>query len=194
MLNRLKDKKKLQEGFTIIEVMIVLAIAGLILVVVLIAIPQLQRNQRNGARQANLARMVSEISNYSGNNNGRIPTDATELGNMYLRYLAEVNTEDPTTGESTPIELVSYGTLPFVPAISTDPATITYQHVDHDNDVNTPALRVPSSNGTGELGVAFYATSTSCNGEEVTDVGAGGRNFTLVTVLEGGAIYCLDNK
>jgi prepilin-type N-terminal cleavage/methylation domain-containing protein len=37
MLNRLL--KKGQSGFTIIEVMIVLAIAGLIMVVVLVAIP-----------------------------------------------------------------------------------------------------------------------------------------------------------
>jgi prepilin-type N-terminal cleavage/methylation domain-containing protein len=194
MLKNFKTKNKMQKGFTIIEVMIVLAIAGLILVVVLIAIPQLQRNQRNSARQANAARMVSELSNYAGNNNGKIPQDQTELNNMYLRYLAEVNTEDPTTGESTPIVITTYGSLPFVPAISTDPATITYTDVDHDNDSNTPDLRFPQSTGTGELGVAFYATNTSCDGEEVTDVGAGSRNFTLVTVLEGGAVYCLDNK
>jgi prepilin-type N-terminal cleavage/methylation domain-containing protein len=192
MFKELNKKSKLQQGFTIIEVMIVLAIAGLILVVVLIAIPQ--RNQRNGARQANLARMISEISNYAGNNNGKIPEDVSELSEMYIRYLGEVNTEDPTTGESTPIEIVNYGALPFVPALSTDPATITYQDIDHDNDSNTPDVRFPSDAGTGKLGVAFYATETSCDGESVTDVGAGGRNFTLLTVLEGGAIYCLDNK
>ena len=51
--------KKDQKGFTIIEVMIVLAIAGLIIAVVLVAVPQLQRNQRNNARKSILSRIKS---------------------------------------------------------------------------------------------------------------------------------------
>jgi len=185
MLNRLKDKKKLQEGFTIIEVMIVLAIAGLILVVVLIAIPQLQRNQRNSARQANLARMVSEISNYAGNNNGRIPTDQPELDAMYTRYLGEdVNTEDPTTGDSTPLTYSAFAQGP-VTGLTDDPADIT---VD-------PMTFVAENSATGgDLGVAYYQTDASCDGENINTTGVGGRNFTVVSILEGGAIYCLDNK
>lgn len=68
-------------GFTIIEVLIVLAIAALILVVVLIAIPQLQRNQRNSARQNDASRVVTSVQNWSANNNGRVfpHADATAL-------------------------------------------------------------------------------------------------------------------
>ena len=44
--------KKRAEGFTIIEVLIVLAIAGLILLVVFLAVPALQRNARNTQRNA----------------------------------------------------------------------------------------------------------------------------------------------
>ena len=65
-------KKKQEEGFTIIEVLIVLAIAGLILVVVLIAIPQLQRNQRNSARQNDASRVGTSVSNWVSNNNGAV--------------------------------------------------------------------------------------------------------------------------
>ena len=39
-----QDRK--ESGFTIVEVMIVLAIAGLILAIVFIAVPALQRNAR----------------------------------------------------------------------------------------------------------------------------------------------------
>src|SRR6056297_3393327 len=120
MLKKLLNKEEAQKGFTIIEVMIVLAIAGLILVVVLVAIPQLQRNQRNTARQATLARMVTEISNYAGNNNGQIPEDQGELDSFYERYLVEVNTEDPTTGESTPIEFTSSLADGAVPDLTDD--------------------------------------------------------------------------
>jgi prepilin-type N-terminal cleavage/methylation domain-containing protein len=46
----LHNLKKRNEGFTIIEVMIVLAIAGLIMLVVFLAVPALQRNSRNTQR------------------------------------------------------------------------------------------------------------------------------------------------
>lgn len=73
-------KKRNQSGFTIIEVMIVLAIAGLILVVVLIAVPQLQRNQRNSARKADAARVASTAGNIVANNNGTtFGTNATDI-------------------------------------------------------------------------------------------------------------------
>ncbi len=42
-----KQIKNKNEGFTIIEVMIVLAIAALILIIVLLAVPALQRNSKN---------------------------------------------------------------------------------------------------------------------------------------------------
>lgn len=76
MLKKLfKDKR--DEGFTIIEVLIVLAIAGLILVIVLVAVPQLQRNQRNEGRRADAARVGTAVSNWMANNNGGIFPTAT---------------------------------------------------------------------------------------------------------------------
>jgi type IV pilus assembly protein PilA len=69
MLSNRKLKK--DGGFTIIEVMIVLAIAALILVVVLVAIPQLQRNQRNNARQNDTSRVLTAVQSWSSNNNGK---------------------------------------------------------------------------------------------------------------------------
>lgn len=95
--------KKKDEGFTIIEVMIVLAVAGLILVIVLIAIPQLQRNQRNAARKNIVARVSTEVASYAGNNNGALPTlnnnaQTGITGGFTTRYLTGVNYQDPSTG------------------------------------------------------------------------------------------------
>lgn len=119
--------KKKESGFTIIEVMIVLAIAGLILVVVLIAVPQLQRNQRNSARQAILGRISTEIGNYIANNNGRVPTDATTLGSVTSRYLANVNIEDPSSG--TNMTLAYPGTAPTAGSVPASTlGTANYSH------------------------------------------------------------------
>ncbi len=52
------------KGFTIIETMIVLAIAGLILMIVFLAVPPLERNARNNERKHDVSLLTSEIINY----------------------------------------------------------------------------------------------------------------------------------
>ncbi len=158
-----KLKRNRQKGFTIIEVMIVLAIAGLIMVVVLIAVPQLQRNQRNSARQAIVARMSTEINNYAGNNNGNIPASATNITDLQTRYFNGVERRDPRTGS---------------------PMTITYV-------ATAPATGVPTGADLPALGQVFYRNSRSCNGEALA--GGSARNFALWIQQEGGAIFCIDN-
>lgn len=73
-------KRKRQEGFTIIEVLIVLAIAGLILLVVFLAVPALQRNARNTQRRTDAGNLLSAVSEYQANNNGSVPGAQANLG------------------------------------------------------------------------------------------------------------------
>jgi len=72
-LQMLKDYKKSKEGFTIIEVLIVLAIAGLIMLIVLLAVPALTRSTRNSNRREDAGRIVSAINEYISNTNGTLP-------------------------------------------------------------------------------------------------------------------------
>jgi prepilin-type N-terminal cleavage/methylation domain-containing protein len=60
--------KKKTEGFTIIEVLIVLVIAGLIMLIVFLAVPALQRNSRNTQRRTEASRIVSGASEWRTNN------------------------------------------------------------------------------------------------------------------------------
>lgn len=62
-----------QQGFTIIEVVLVLAIAGLIFLMVFIALPALQRGQRDTQRRNDLSRLQSAINSYQTNNKGTLP-------------------------------------------------------------------------------------------------------------------------
>lgn len=69
----LKTNSKDQKGFTIIEVLIVLAIAGLILLIVFLAVPSLQRNSRNTARKADISAILGAMSEFTNNNGGQFP-------------------------------------------------------------------------------------------------------------------------
>ena len=73
-MNLNKQTKK-QSGFTIIEVMIVLAVAGLIMAIVFLAIPALQRSNRNTQRKNDATRLAGLVAEYSSNNNGQLPAN-----------------------------------------------------------------------------------------------------------------------
>lgn len=63
-------KRLNNSGFTVIETLIVLAIAGLILLIVLLAIPALQRTSRNNQRKQDVQVVLEAVSHYALNNSG----------------------------------------------------------------------------------------------------------------------------
>jgi prepilin-type N-terminal cleavage/methylation domain-containing protein len=81
MLNKLNELQKArktdQRGFTIIEIMIVLAIAGLIMLIVFLAIPALQRNSRNTSRKEDVGRIGAATTEFVSNNDGKLPQITT---------------------------------------------------------------------------------------------------------------------
>lgn len=87
---KLKDLRK-QKGFTIIEVLIVLTIAGAILLVVFLAVPALQRNSRNTQRKQDVAAMLAGLTEYVNNNAGQLPADQTTF---------DTNITNPTSGNA----------------------------------------------------------------------------------------------
>jgi len=71
----MKIKKILNnEGFTIVETMIVLAIAGLILLIVLLAVPALQRQSTNTNVKSDAEAISSAINDFESNNAGFVPS------------------------------------------------------------------------------------------------------------------------
>lgn len=74
-----RSLKKKDDGFTIIEVLIVLAIAGLIMLVVFLAVPALQRNSRNTQRRNQVATYLGAVNEFVSNNNGRPPSTAAHV-------------------------------------------------------------------------------------------------------------------
>lgn len=70
------NTKQTVKGFTIIEVVLVLAIAGLIFLMVFVALPALQSGQRDTARKNDVGSIATAVSNYTANNRGSFPTTA----------------------------------------------------------------------------------------------------------------------
>lgn len=170
-----KLKSDNRRGFTIIEVMIVLAIAGLILAIVFVAVPQLQRSSRDNQRQNIAARVKAELESYASNNQGNYPfggatgvynpcTGIASCNDWYTRYITNgnVNTLDPSTGSNQVIN------------ISTN-----------------------SSSPTWTKGHMFISVGNKCAGEGVA-AGLGGgataRQYALLVALDrGSTFYCVDN-
>lgn len=77
MLKKLQNR---EQGFTIIEVMIVLVIAAVILLIVFLAVPALQRNARNTTIKNDAASVLAAASEFQNNNNGSAPTTVSQTG------------------------------------------------------------------------------------------------------------------
>lgn len=88
-----------KKGFTIIEVVLVLAIAGLIFVVVFLAVPQLQSSRRDTQRRNDAGRVLAEIQNWAANSNGNLPTNFADGDAFYDQFIEPLDLRDPSTGE-----------------------------------------------------------------------------------------------
>ncbi len=158
------NAKQTTKGFTIIEVVLVLAIAGLIFLMVFIALPALQRNQRDTARKTDASTVAAAVTSFTSNNRGALPTTATiqsyvnEKSDNSVKVL--VNT---TTGAQT-----------INPATGTATATTTAVGVQD-----------------GLLVVTFGTTCSTSGANQALAAGTA-RQFTVVTKLEssGGAAFC----
>lgn len=123
------QRTKNKNGFTIIEVVLVLAIAALIFLMVFIALPALQRNQRDAARKSQSAKVLSAITSYQGNNKGSNPA----LGDSFAKYLDGTysSTDDTITlegGEFTvTIENKPSNLSSQVSNVTTDNIVVVYQ-------------------------------------------------------------------
>lgn len=94
------------KGFSIIEVVLVLAIAGLIFLMVFLALPALQRSQRDTQRRDDVGRVISAVQSYKTNNNGRVPA-ANGLNAAFISsYLTAGGSSfvDPSGGDYSFVE------------------------------------------------------------------------------------------
>jgi prepilin-type N-terminal cleavage/methylation domain-containing protein len=155
------------KGFTIIEVVLVLAIAGLIFLMVFIAFPSLQAGQRDTARKSDVSNVAAAVSGFSGANRGLFPTTA-QLGTQL-----NVTTTTPVTYTALSNNITS--------------VTVVTTTVTAGTSVTVADGVIKVYKGSK------CATAANTSGKTTLDPGTA-RGYATVTQLEGGnkSGYCLN--
>ena len=166
------NKHKPKSAFTIIEVVLVLAIAGLIFLMVFIALPALQRGQRDTQRKRQVSVLHDAYQRCLSLNRGKCRSGTETAREFYDRlvntYIPDKNDiTDPSTGEIMTMYQGSY--LDII-------GELAIQH-----------LKI------GEIG---FDWSAGCQSDGLFDDPSDGKiNATAAFVikLESGGIYCVSN-
>lgn len=155
--------QKVNKGFTIIEVLIVLAIAGLIMVVVFLAVPALQRQARNNTLNTNANNLFTGVNNYIGNNNGTLPAPmaATAPASNTVTIGASGNVETVRVDGSITTVQIDAGTTPIT---SSSPVGTVQIVRGVNGKCNATASGLDMGNGTGRsVALLFVAESGTAN-------------------------------
>jgi type II secretory pathway component PulJ len=88
-------KKQSSTGFTIIEVVLVLAIAALIFLMVFVALPTLQRNQRDSERKTDAGIVATAVTDYVSAN--RKAVDGTTTGAQIAAFIDKLSQYNKST-------------------------------------------------------------------------------------------------
>ena len=174
----------IKRGFTIIEVSLVIAIAGLIFLMAFIALPSLQRSQRDARRRDDVLTFLEEVKKYQTNNRGALPAGPggamflvdmdiahhmnTSWGKFYSKYLGE-NFTDPD-GTRYKLQITTCATA------TGEACGAQY-----------------SSGSITKMDYRMYVVvQAKCSGDESTGVvkSSNPRSLAVLYRLEGSGVYC----
>lgn len=189
-----KGNIKSKQGFTIIEVVLVLAIAGLIFLMVFVALPALQRSQRDTARRNDLARVDTSLVQYQTNNQGT--HNGSNLPQPDSWPTASSTFDDGCKSNSACTFVRNYMNS------GTDTTTNTFQDpdgtyygmqiIDFSKTAYPNGFNYVNEKGSQMDHVVYVLNGAQCNGEVAVESTA--RHFAIVYRLEGAGTYCIDDQ
>ena len=193
-----------KQGFTIIEVVLVLAIAGLIFLMVFVALPALQRSQRDTARRNDLARVDTSTVQYQTNNQGTNggsnlpeasaawqPGESNEFPDncstiTSCRFVRDymnsgtsgtqtVNEFQDPDGTYYGFQILKFGDVNTSVAGNGKMTTESFQYDGNEMDH-----------------IVYLIGGAKCEGEKAIE--STKRHFAIVYRLEGAGTYCIDDQ
>ena len=177
------------DGFTMIEVALVLALAGLIFLMTFIALPALQRTERDAERREKVYKLVEQIKKYQTNNRGALPVDGTSASyggdastyanidnwqSFYNQYLGK-SFHDPH-GRNFVLQILNCGG-DVANSDCRDAASVIEGIVNTDFPNNYNMYVVKQAKCAGDSTKGVVASSNP-------------RRFAVLYKLEVGGIYC----
>lgn len=176
----MKLRNKNKSGFTIIEVVLVLAIAGMIFMIVFLAVPAMQRNQRDTRRKADLNRAIAAVSQYKSAHRGQLPTKWSDFRNEYIITQSNDEFVDPSgikEGEADQTTTVGGKNVE------------TYAFRESPNDDLSGVTSFDENKN-----IIYFKTNAKCDvdGAKV-QTGKGSRTVALRIKLENAGWHCLDD-
>ena len=192
------SKIKSKEGFTIIEVVLVLAVAGLIFLMVFIALPALQRSQRDTQRRQSVSSVVAALTQYQTNHSTKadnLPTaDECTTEEATGLYAENASITGACASIKNYMNSVDASENVFVDPDGTE---FGLSILDFgDGIVNTASEGSNTNNAFGPDSfdhTIYVIRNSRCDGD-VAVQGNGKRNFSVLYMLEGASILCLDNS
>lgn len=153
----LQNLRKRNEGFTIIEVLIVLAIAGLIMLVVFLAVPALQRNSRNTQIKSAASAILGVVNEYQDVNSGQMPTTVA-ISNGTITASGATGTT-PATGKTQSGYSASIAAFPTTAANNTGEFRVG---IDQKCNGNTGFTATPRAIAVGFIVETGSGEATQC--------------------------------
>lgn len=204
-----------KQGFTIIEVVLVLAIAGLIFLMVFVALPALQRSQRDTARRNDLSRVDTALVQYQTNHqntgNGDLPSAGSWTGTdnfegtnacqpndsacLFVREYMNSGSGNASTNEFKDPDGTAYSV-----AITQNWSNKTKAYGGGFNGSDFQVSSPASVNAKGTIvgdnaynaHVIWIVPGGRCEGSSVVPSQA--RHFAVLYRLEGAGVFCTDDQ
>ena len=196
----LKDKNnkmKNKSGITIIEAVLVLAIAGLIFLAVFIALPALQRNRRDTQRRQDMARLQDALTRYKANNR-KYPWNFYPDGQYDNRYAEGVDDYIRSRGFSQDQFIADYLGDDFKDPLG-DSYTISFK-----KSKRTTGEEMGMASAVAKINHIFVVAYVDCEHFKIDRSGYGyyvpresvtnANKYAIVFGLESGAGGCLEGN
>jgi prepilin-type N-terminal cleavage/methylation domain-containing protein len=159
MLTKLKKRN---EGFTIVETLIVLAIAGLIILIVLLAVPALQRNAKNSDIKSDAEAIASAISEYEENNSGGTAVMASQAAGTSPTYTVGASGTNTAVAKIQQADkIVVQATMPTATTQQTAGTITIVQGFSCSGTVNGSNTAIWYALATGTSSYSFYTHDNS---------------------------------
>lgn len=179
MGKQMKRTKPTEKGFTLIEVVLVLAIGGLIFLLAFLAFRQVSANRRDTQRRADAGRVIAELQNYYA-----------DKGSYPANFTYAFNSEDTIPGPDN-AQFMGFVNSYLGGSKFAGPGSVSYTWIGSLTAAAFPALAPSMGPGAGAE-LAAYALNKRCEGTAFSSTSYPGSVAVLIA-LERGTI-CRDSR